>query len=81
MLPALTRVPSNAAHSAQPKSSASATTAWRRFDRQERPLNPFAAAISLRTSLPPPTYVMLLYMGYETQISGRRTWNRRAFHG
>jgi hypothetical protein len=58
MLPPPTRASSNAAPSAQPQSFASSTRNSQRFDRCDRQLNPLAAAISLRTSLPPPTYVM-----------------------
>jgi hypothetical protein len=58
MLPAPTRAPSNAAHSPQQQSFASSFRASQRFDRCDCPLNPLAAAISLRASVPPPTYVM-----------------------
>jgi hypothetical protein len=61
MLPSPTRASSNAAHSAQAKSFASSARDSQRFDRCDRPLNPLAAAISLRTSLPSPTYVMAAF--------------------
>jgi len=48
MLPAPTRVPSNAAYSTRPQRSASATTAWQRFDRRER-----AAKSPCRSNLAP----------------------------
>ena len=46
MLPAPTRVPSNAAHSAWPQNSARAKTVSQPFDRRERPLNPLAVDLA-----------------------------------